>query len=108
MCSAVLHGGRSADFHNYVFKLQNVQIWTVSKCNGDYLLIVRIEFSGSKLSDKCSNILKSDDLLMLRNRVFTVRNFVIWAVLSSNDVDLLMLKNRVFRKRNDQKCAVQS
>ena len=32
MGSAVLQGGRSADFPNYVFKLQNVQICTVSKC----------------------------------------------------------------------------
>ena len=33
-------GGRSADFPNYVFKLQNVLIWTVSKCKWVYLLIV--------------------------------------------------------------------
>ena len=97
MGSAVLHGVRSADFPNYVFKLQNVQIWTASKCKGDYLLVVRTEFSGSKLSDKSSNILKRNDLLMLRNSVFTVRNVENWAVLSSNDVDLLMLTNRVFR-----------
>ena len=30
---------------------------------------------------------KMDDLLMLSNSVFTVRNVVIWAVLSSNEVD---------------------
>ena len=41
MCSALLHGGGSADFPNYVYKLQNVQIWTVSNCKGVYLLIVR-------------------------------------------------------------------
>ncbi len=61
------------------------------------MLIVRMEFSGSKQSDKSSKILKRDDLLMLRNSVFTVRNVENWAVLSSNDVDLLMLTNRVFR-----------
>ncbi len=72
------------------------------------MLIVRMAFLGSKLSDKSSNILKRDDLLMLRNNVFTVRNVEIWAVLSSNEVDLLKLKNRVFRQRNNQKCAVQS
>ena len=108
MGSAVLLGGPSADFPNYYFKLQNVQIWTVSKCNGDYLLIVRMTFSGSKHSEMRSNILKRDDLLMLRNSVFTVRNVELWAVLSSNEVDYLMLKNRVFTKRNDQKFAVQS
>ena len=96
MSSAVLQGGRSADFPNYVLKLQNVQIWTVSKCKGVYMLIVRMSYSGSKLSDKSSTILKRDDLLMLRNSVFTVRNVEIWAVLSSNEDDLLMLKNRVF------------
>ena len=68
----------------------------------------RLAFSISKLLDKSSNILKSDDLIMLRNSVFTVRNAEIWAVLSSNEVDLLKHKNRLFRQRNDQKCAVQS
>ena len=74
MGSAVLIGGRSADFTNYVFKLQNVQIWTVSKCKRVYLLIVRMAFSVSKRSDKSNTFLKRDDLLMLRYRVFTVRN----------------------------------
>ena len=40
MGSAVLEGGRFADFPNYVFKLQNFQIWTLSKCKGVFLLIV--------------------------------------------------------------------
>ena len=40
MGSAVLQGGRSADYPNYVFKLQNVQIWTVSNRKSVYLLIV--------------------------------------------------------------------
>ncbi len=74
MGSAVLLGGRSADFTNYVFKLQNFQIWTVSKCKRVYMLIVRMAFSGSKRSDKRSTFLKRHDLLMLRYRVFTVRN----------------------------------
>ncbi len=105
MGSAVLKVGRSADFPNYVLKQENFQIWTVSKCKGVYLLIVRIAFSGSKHSDKISTILKRDDLLMLRNSVLTVRNVEIWAVQSRIEVDLLMLKNRVFRQR---KYAVQS
>ena len=96
MGSAVQLGCRSADFPNYVFKLQNVQIWTVSKCKSVYLLIVRMAFSGSKRSDRSSTFLKRDDLLMFRDSVFTVRNVEIWAVLSSNEVNLLMLKNRVF------------
>ncbi len=48
------------------------------------------------------------DLLILRNRVFMVRNAEIWAVLSSNGSDLLMLNNRVFSLRNVEKCAVPS
>ena len=66
MGSAVLLGGRSADFTNYVFKLQNFQIWTVSKCKRVYLLIVSMAFSVSKRSDKSSTFLKRHDLLMLR------------------------------------------
>ena len=72
--SAVQLGCRSADFPNYVFKLQNVQIWTVSKCKRVYLLIVSMAFSVSKRSDKSSTFLKRDDLLMLRYSVFTLRN----------------------------------
>ena len=64
--SAVLLGGRSADFPNYVFKLQNVQFCNESKCKRVYLMIVRMAFSGSKRSDKSSTFLKRDDLLMLR------------------------------------------
>ncbi len=69
MGSAVLLFGRSADFTNYVFKLQNVQIWTVSKCKRVYFLIVRKAFSVSKRSNKSSTFLKRDDLLMLKIRV---------------------------------------
>ena len=72
MGSAVLQGGRSTDFPNYVFKLQNVQIWTVSKGKRVYLMIVRMAFAGSKRSDKSSTFLKRDDLLMLRYSVSTV------------------------------------
>ena len=39
MGSAFLENGRSADFPNYVLKMQNFQIFTVSKCKGVYLLI---------------------------------------------------------------------
>ncbi len=74
MGSAVLQGGRSADFPNYVLKLHNIQILTMFKFKGVYLLIVRMAFSCSKHSDKSSTFLKRDDLLMLRYRVFTVRN----------------------------------
>ncbi len=84
MGSAVLQGGSFSDFPNYVFKLQNFQIWTVSKCKWFYLLIVRMAFSRSKRSDKSSTFLKRDDLLMLRYNVSTVRNVDILAVLSSN------------------------
>ena len=87
MGSAVLQGGRSADFPNYYFKLQNVQIWTVSKCKGVYLLIVRMAFSCSKHLDKSSTFLKRDDLLIHRNSVFKVRIVEIWEVLSRNVVD---------------------
>ena len=77
MGSAVLLGGRSTVFPNYVFKLINVQIWTVVKWKRVYLLIVRNAFSGSKRSDKSSNFLQKEDLLMVRCSVFTLRNFEI-------------------------------
>ena len=67
-----------------------------------------MSLSAAKRSDKNGSILKMDDLLMLRNSVFSVRNVELWAVLSSNEVDLLKFRNRVFRQRNDQKCAVHS
>ena len=62
----------------------------------------RMAFSILKRSDKSSSFLKWDDLLMLGNSVFTVRNVEIWAVLYNSEVDLLMLRNRVFRLRNVQ------
>ncbi len=74
MGSAVLLGGRSADFPNYVFKLQNVLFCNVSNCKRVYLMIVRMAFSGSKRSVKSSTFRKRDDLLMLRYSVLTVRN----------------------------------
>ena len=66
MGSAVLLGGRSTVFPNYVFKLQNFQFCNESKCKRVYLIIVRMAFSGSKGSDKSSTFLKRDDFLMLR------------------------------------------
>ena len=48
------------------------------------------------------------DLLMLRNRVFMVRNAEILRVLSSNEADLLMKRNRVFSLRNVQIWALSS
>ena len=36
-------------------------------------------------------------LLMLRNRLFTLRNVEMWAVPSCMDFDLLIVRNRVFR-----------
>ncbi len=59
------------------------------------------QFQVSRCSDNCSNNLHEDDLLMLMNRSFRLRNVEICAVLSSNEVDLLILKNRVFRQRKD-------
>ena len=43
---------------------------------------------------------------MLGERVFSVPNVQIWAVVSINEVDLLMLRNRVFRLKNFQKWAM--
>ncbi len=57
--------------------LRNVQIWAVLSC---YKI----------------------DLLMFRNRVFSVRNVQIWVVLSSNLVDLVIPRNRFFRLRNGE------
>ena len=45
---------------------------------------------------------------MIRNSVFRVRNFEIWAVLSSNEVELLIPRLCDFMLRNVQKCAVPS
>ena len=53
-------------FTNF-FQLQNVQIWTVSKCKGVYLLI-------------------------FRNGIFRLRNIQIRAVPSCKRVDLLMIR----------------
>ncbi len=41
MGSAVLKVVVLLIFTNSIFKLQNAQIWTVSKCDGVYLLIFR-------------------------------------------------------------------
>ena len=45
---------------------------------------------------------KMVNLLILRNRVFRLRNVDIWAVVSNYEVDLLMLRNRVIRLRKGQ------
>ena len=62
MCSAVLFGGRSADIQEFCFQAAKFQIWTLPKCKGVYLLIVR-------------------------NSIFRLRNVELLAVLSSNEVD---------------------
>ncbi len=41
MISAILKGGRSVDIHEFCFKLQNFQLWSVSNCMGVYLFIFR-------------------------------------------------------------------
>ena len=93
---------------NSVFKVRNVQICCMPNFKGVYFLI---DINGvcRLLNVDMSNVsCKRVGLLMLRNRVFMMRNFEIWAFLSSNEVDLLMLRNRVFRLRNVQKRAVPS
>ena len=48
------------------------------------------------------------DSLILRNRVFMVRNAEMWPVLFSNEADLLMLRNRVHvAKRSDMSIVVK-
>ena len=41
-----------------------------------------LRFQAAKCSEMCSAIPKGVDLLMQRNRVFRLRNFPIWAMLS--------------------------
>ena len=45
-------------FRNSVFMLQSVQICTVSKCNGVYLMLVINSILAAKCSDKGSSILQ--------------------------------------------------
>ncbi len=99
MCSAVLEVGRSADIYEFCFPAENVQIWTVSKCKGVYLLIVRNGVFFSR-NDQVIAVpfCKRVDLLMFRNRGFRVRNVEICAVPSSNVFDLLMIMNSVFKQ----------
>ena len=57
--SAVQLGCRSADFPNYVFKLQNVQIWTVTDCKrGLFADCQEWHFQAANRSDKSSTILQ--------------------------------------------------
>ena len=86
MGSAALEGGISANIHELCFQ-------AAKRSDMDYvevqmsLFAVRMAFSGSKRSDKSCMILKRDDLLMLRNSVFTVRNVEICAVMTSYEFD---------------------
>ena len=73
MCSAVLLGGRSANIHEFCFQAaKRSDMDCVEVQEG--LFADRMAFSVSKRSDKSSTFLKRDNLLMLRYRVFTVRN----------------------------------
>ncbi len=98
-------------FTNFVFKLQNFLILSLSKCKSVYLLIdtngiFMLRIVQIRAVPSCKRV----DLLMLRNSVFKVLNVEIWAVLSSNEFDLLMLRltNRVFRLQIVKNCAVPS
>ncbi len=83
MDSAVLECGRSANIHEFIFKLQNVQIWTVSKCKCLFADSQELHFQAAKFQIRAVQFY----FPMLRNCVFTVRNVEIWAVLFSNEVD---------------------
>ena len=54
-------------------------------------------FQAAKRLDMRSASFKKFGLLMLRNRVYRMRNADIWAELSSNEFDLLMVRICVFR-----------
>ena len=107
MCSAVGLGGRSAEFPNSVSSSNTFRYGLWRSARGLFDDSQNGIFRFERM-DKSITILKRDDLLMLRKRVFTVRNVDLWAVLSSKEVNLLMLKKSVFWQRNEQKCAVQS
>ena len=102
--SAVLEVGRSPDTHEFCFQgakrsnMDSVEVQGVQFTNCQ-----EWQFQVSRLSDNCYTILHEDDLLILKNRSFRLRNFEICAVLSRNEVLLLMLRKRFFWQRNDQK-----
>ena len=58
--SAVLEGGRTSDIHEFFFKLENFQIWTVCNCKGLFSDFQEIHFQVSKRSDNCSAILQEN------------------------------------------------
>ena len=107
--SGFVEVGQSVIFTNSFFKIQIVQILTVSKCKGVYLSIVRHGIFSSRIFHLIAvSSCKRVDLLMCTNSGFSVRNVEICAVLSWNKVDLLMFRNSVFKQRNHQKCTVLS
>ena len=90
-------------------------MWTVSKCNGVYLLNVRNGILRFKSSDKSRNLLNMVDLYMLRSSAFTERNVDNGMCCPAEKVncstilqegDLLMFKNSSFTVRKFEICAV--
>ena len=77
MSSAIQQEDRSPDAQESRIRLRNVQIWALLSC--------------------CKI-----DLLMFRNRVFSVRKVQKWVLLSSNLDDSVILRNRFFRLRNGE------
>ena len=59
-----------------------------------------LRFQAAIRSDMGSVILQAVDLLMLRTRIFWLRNIQRLEVPYHKEVDLLMLRNSVFRWRN--------
>ncbi len=106
-CSALLEGSRFADIHEFSFQAAKRSDMDCFELQGR-LFADRQEwhFQVRKVQIRTIPSCNRVDLFMLRNMVFTVRNEEIWEVLSSND--LLMLRIRVFRLRIVQKYAVPS
>ena len=109
MGSSVLEGGRSADIHQFYLE-------AAKRSDNDC-----VEVQGSPFADcqEChfrsrmvqiiaEPYCKRFILLMFTKSGFRVRNVVICAVLSSNEVDLLLLRNCVFRLRFVQIWAMTS
>ncbi len=79
MCSAVLEYGRSAYFHEFCFqaaKRSDMDCVELQGCR--FADCQERHFQAAKRSDKSGTILQEVDFLMLRNRVFKVRNVEIW------------------------------
>ena len=96
-CAALLCG-RYADVQEFCFQTakrtdmdcKGLQVGLLANCQEWRIVAAKRQIRGVP---SCKGV----DLLLFRNRVFSVRIFEIWAVLSSNEVDFLILRNRVFR-----------